>query len=227
MQEADGDRHHERDLSGQSRAGRHRAHQRSMSRCRRPSTTRLTPTATATSSSWSSPTPTGRSAARANQKVVVSKDYGTAAAVRAVRLQRHAHRWRDRPGGLDQGHGEAARRSRSTAVRRPSSWRTCTAGTARSASRPTAPTATSATKVPTGNGTGIKVLGNNNTVHNGAAQGNTGVGVQVDGNSNYVTDTDVFANGVATASRSPATATSCSSSTPATRARATAVTAST
>jgi hypothetical protein len=42
---------------------------------------------------------------------------------------------------------------------------------------------------------GIKVLGNNNTVHNGKAEGNSGYGVYVEGDSNYLTDTDSFANG--------------------------------
>ena len=46
------------------------------------------------------------------------------------------------------------------------------------------------------NGVGIKVNGNYNTVHNGAgATGNSGDGVQVYGNCNYLTDTNSFANG--------------------------------
>ena len=44
------------------------------------------------------------------------------------------------------------------------------------------------------NTTGIKVLGNYNTVHNGAASSNFGVGLRIEGSFNYVTDTDVFAN---------------------------------
>jgi parallel beta-helix repeat protein len=44
------------------------------------------------------------------------------------------------------------------------------------------------------NGTGIKVLGNNNTVHNGAANGNTGDGVSVTGSFNYLTDTNSMGN---------------------------------
>jgi hypothetical protein len=45
-----------------------------------------------------------------------------------------------------------------------------------------------------GNGTGIKVTGNNNTVHNGSASGNIGVGLQIDGSFNYVTDTAALGN---------------------------------
>jgi hypothetical protein len=47
----------------------------------------------------------------------------------------------------------------------------------------------------TSNTTGIKVVGNNNTVHNGKAEGNSGTGVYISGNGNQVTDTDVFSNG--------------------------------
>ena len=42
-------------------------------------------------------------------------------AIRVVRMQRHDDGRRDRPGDLGQGHGDAASRSRSMAVRRPSS----------------------------------------------------------------------------------------------------------
>ena len=48
---------------------------------------------------------------------------------------------------------------------------------------------------PTGNGVGIKVVGSSNTVHNGAAIGNTGDGVYVQGDSNYLTDTNSMSNG--------------------------------
>ena len=44
------------------------------------------------------------------------------------------------------------------------------------------------------NGTGIKVLGSNNTVHNGAANGNVGDGVYVFGSNNYLTDTNSMGN---------------------------------
>ena len=44
-------------------------------------------------------------------------------------------------------------------------------------------------------GIGIKVVGDNNTIHNGAAEGNTGDGVYVQGNGNKLTDADSFDNG--------------------------------
>ena len=44
------------------------------------------------------------------------------------------------------------------------------------------------------NVTGIKVLGDNNTVHNGAANGSTGDGVYVSGNGNLLTDTNSMSN---------------------------------
>jgi hypothetical protein len=44
------------------------------------------------------------------------------------------------------------------------------------------------------NVTGIKVLGDNNTVHNGAANGSTGDGVYVSGNGNLLTDTNAMSN---------------------------------
>ena len=46
-----------------------------------------------------------------------------------------------------------------------------------------------------GNAIGIKVTGNDNTVHNGAANDNTGAGVLVSGNSNLLTDTNSMGNG--------------------------------
>jgi hypothetical protein len=45
------------------------------------------------------------------------------------------------------------------------------------------------------NGVGIKVIGNNNTVHNGEGTGNTGDGVQVYGNGNLLDTTDAIGNG--------------------------------
>jgi len=45
------------------------------------------------------------------------------------------------------------------------------------------------------NGIGIKVIGNNNTVHNGEGTGNTGDGVQVYGNGNLLDTTDAISNG--------------------------------
>src|SRR5262249_5822572 len=45
------------------------------------------------------------------------------------------------------------------------------------------------------NTVGIKVIGNNNTVHNGEATGNTGDGVQVNGNGNVIDTTDATKNG--------------------------------
>ncbi len=46
-----------------------------------------------------------------------------------------------------------------------------------------------------GNATGIKVIGSYNTVHNGKGEGNSGDGVYVSGNYNYLTDTDSYSNG--------------------------------
>jgi hypothetical protein len=46
-----------------------------------------------------------------------------------------------------------------------------------------------------GNGVGIKVVGNYNTVHNGKGEANTGDGVYVSGYYNQLSDTDSFSNG--------------------------------
>ncbi len=46
------------------------------------------------------------------------------------------------------------------------------------------------------NAVGFKITGNANTVHNGAATGNTGAGANVQGDSNVLTDTDSYSNGV-------------------------------
>jgi hypothetical protein len=46
-----------------------------------------------------------------------------------------------------------------------------------------------------GNAVGMWLNGNNNTMHNGAAEENSGVGILVQGNGNKVEDADSFANG--------------------------------
>ena len=46
----------------------------------------------------------------------------------------------------------------------------------------------------TGNETGIRVVGDDNTIHNGAATDNTGDGVYVSGNDNKLTDVDAMDN---------------------------------
>jgi hypothetical protein len=46
-----------------------------------------------------------------------------------------------------------------------------------------------------GNGVGFSINGNFNTMHNGAAIGNSGDGVSITGNSNYLTDTNSMSNG--------------------------------
>ncbi len=47
----------------------------------------------------------------------------------------------------------------------------------------------------TNNAVGIKVLGNLNTLHNGAASANAGNGVYSSGNANFLTDTSAMSNG--------------------------------
>ncbi|MCX7766868.1 MAG: glycoside hydrolase family 55 protein, partial [Candidatus Sumerlaeia bacterium] len=42
---------------------------------------------------------------------------------------------------------------------------------------------------------GIKVVGNQNTLHNNIAEGNSAVGILIQGNNNYVTDANAMSNG--------------------------------
>lgn len=46
----------------------------------------------------------------------------------------------------------------------------------------------------TRNASGIRVVGNSNTMHNGTAEENQGAGLVIEGNSNTVTDTNAFSN---------------------------------
>jgi parallel beta-helix repeat protein len=48
---------------------------------------------------------------------------------------------------------------------------------------------------PTGNGIGIVVSGDGNTVHNGVVQNSATVGLEILGNNNFVTDTRVYTSG--------------------------------
>lgn len=45
------------------------------------------------------------------------------------------------------------------------------------------------------NATGVRFVGNSNTMHNGSVEQNTGSGLVIEGNSNTATDTNAFSNG--------------------------------